>query len=88
MKEGEIEELQWKIVPQQGTMTKGHAIKQPRPTSQAPFLLKQKLSMKDFKHDENDIDGEPANKKNMLRFGEQSSTTQKFNSIWPQMDEQ
>jgi len=66
LKEGEIEELQWKIVPQQGTMTKGQAIKQPMPTFQAPILLKQKLSMKDFKHDENDIDGEPANKKTCL----------------------
>jgi hypothetical protein len=43
-------------------MTKGQTIKQPMPTSQAPILLKQKLLMKDFKHDENDIDGEPANK--------------------------
>jgi hypothetical protein len=47
-------------------MTMGQAIKQPMPTSQAPILLKQKLSMKDFKHDENDIDGEPVNKKTCL----------------------
>jgi len=63
LNEGEIEELQWKIVQQHKTITKGQAIKQPEPTSQNLSSLKQKLSVKDFKHDKNDINSEPANKK-------------------------
>ena len=38
----------------------------PGPASQTSVSLKQKLSVKDFKHNKSDIDGEPANKKTCL----------------------
>jgi hypothetical protein len=66
LNEGEIEEHQWKIVQSGKMTTKSEASKQPIPVSQTSLSLKQKLSVKDFKHSKSDIDGEPANKKTCL----------------------
>ena len=66
LNEGEIKEINWKIVQKQKIPTKNQAIKQPVPISHTPTSLKQKLSKKNFKHNKGDIDGEPANKKTCL----------------------
>jgi hypothetical protein len=66
LNEGEIKEHKWKIVQKQKIPTEDQLIKQSGPTSHASNSLKQKLSKKDFKHNEGDIDGEPVNKKSCL----------------------
>jgi hypothetical protein len=74
LNEGEIKEINCKIVQKQKITTKDQAIKQPVPISHTLTSFKQKLSQKDnkgdingdFKHNEGDIDGEPANKKTCL----------------------
>jgi hypothetical protein len=66
LNEGDIKEINYKIVQKQKITTKDQAIKQPVPISHTLTSLKQKLSQKDFKHNEGDIDGEPANKKTCL----------------------
>ena len=66
--EGEIEEVKWKIIQHEKIVAKGLNIEQSLPASHTSNPLKQKISMKDFKHNEEDADREPANKKTCLGF--------------------
>ena len=63
LNEGEIEEVCWKIVQTEKNTAQKHPIVEPEPLIQASTSLKQKLSKKDFKHNEGSTDKEPANKK-------------------------
>jgi len=63
LNEGEIEEVCWKIVQTEKNTAQKHPVTEPEPLIQASTSLKQKLSKKDFKHNEGSTDKEPANKK-------------------------